>query len=166
MSNTIGFTIRLAKLVFIVSISWLMGCQNGRIIHILSYEQGEAMAREYVRHYNPHRKPAWWLGPPAVIARFRRAHSADAPVIAGYVAIQEPAGKLLPLPGALITVDDAHTFADKAGNYVRAIAPGRHHVRVGGVGCLWSEAPALHVERGDSIRINVHLLPEFRPTMN
>lgn len=143
-----------------------MSCQSGKVIHILSYAQGEALSQEYVRHYSPHRKQARWLGPPAAVARFRRVNPAAAPVITGSVAVQESDGKRTPFPGGLITIDDAHTFADKAGNYAQIISPGRHHVRVGGVGFLWSEAPSLHVEPGDSIRINAHLLPEFRPTMN
>lgn len=119
-----------------------------------------------MRQYKPHQKQARWLGPPATFTRARRANPADAPVITGHVDIQEADGKLSPLPGGLITIDDAHTFADKAANYVRVVAPGRHRMRVGGVGFLWSEVPPLRVKRGDSIQINVHLLPEFRPTMN
>ena len=166
MSIPFCLAIRLTQFGLIASIGWLVSCQSWKTTQILNYEQGEALAQEYVRHYSPHRKQAYWVGPPAACARFRRANPADAPVITGHVAIQEKDGKITPLPGALITIDDAHTFADNAGNYVRVIGPGRHHVRVGGVGFLWSEAPSLHVERGDSIRINAHLLPEFRPTMN
>jgi hypothetical protein len=143
-----------------------MSCQSWKTTQIMNFEQGEALAQEYVHHYNPHRKQAKWVGPPAAFTRFRRANPAAAPVITGYVDIQESEGKLRALPGAIITIDNAHTFADKAGNYVQAIGPGRHHMRVGGVGFLWSEAPSLHIERGDSIRITAHLLPEFRPTIN
>ena len=157
---------RFTNLVFIISIGWLVSCRSGKTIQVLSYEQGVTMGREYVHHYNPHRTQAKWQGPPAAFTCFRRTNPADAPVIAGSVAIQEENGELTLLPGTIITIDDDHTFADKAGNYVRVIGSGRHHVRVGGVGFLWSEAPSLQVERGDSIRINVHLLPEFRPTMN
>jgi hypothetical protein len=158
--------IRLAKVGFVASVGWLMSCQSWKTTQIMNFEQGEALAQEYVHHYNPHRKQAKWVGPPAAFARFRRANPAAAPVITGYVDIQESEGQLRPLPGAIITIDNAHTFADKAGNYVQAIGPGRHHVRVGGVGFLWSEAPSLHIERGDSIRVTAHLLPEFRPTIN
>jgi hypothetical protein len=166
MSTPFCFAIRLTKLVFMVSIGWLMGCQSGKTIYILSYEQGIAMAQEYVHQYNPQQKQAVWLGPPAAFTRSRRTNPTDAPVITGHVDIQEADGKFSPLPGALITIDGAHTFADKAGDYVRVVGPGQHYLRVGGVGLLWSETPSLPIERGDSIQINVHLLPEFRPTMN
>ena len=166
MGSISYFAIRLTKLVVIICIGWLVSCQGGKTIHILSYEQGVAMAQKYVQHYNPHRKQANWQGPPATFTRFRRTNPADAPVIAGYVAIQEGNGKLTSLPGAIITIDDAHIFADQDGNYARTIGPGRHHLRAGGGGLLWSEVPSLHVERGDSIQINFHLLPEFRPTIN
>ena len=143
-----------------------MSCQSGKIIHILSYEQGEAMSKEYVRHYKPHQKQGKWLGPPAAFTRLRCTNPAAAPVITVDVDIQERDGNPTPLPSAIITIDDAHTFADKAGNYVQVTGPGRHRVRVGGIGFLWSEVPSLRVQRGDSIRISAHLLPEFRPTMN
>ncbi|MET4073263.1 hypothetical protein [Hymenobacter sp. UYCo722] len=166
MHNLFHLAIRLPNFLLFISIGWLVSCQVGNTIHITSYKQGVAMGQEYVRHYKPHRKQANWQGPPTSFTRLRRTNPAGNPVIAGYVDIQEENGKFTPLPGPIITIDDAHIFADQAGNYVQVIGSGSHHVRVGGVGLLWSEAPSLHVQRGDSIRINVHLLPEFRPVIN
>ena len=166
MSHPFHLAIRTAKLVIITCTGSLLGCKGGKVVHILSYEQGETMSREYVHHYKPNQKQARWLGPPASLTRFRRTHPADAPIITGYVDIQEANAQLRPLPGAIVSIDKAPTFADKAANYVRVIGPGRHHVRLGGVDLLWSEVPPFHVERGDSIRITAHLLPEFRPTIN
>ncbi|MBF9140550.1 hypothetical protein [Hymenobacter properus] len=166
MSTPICLSFRSIKLAFLLATGALAGCQGGKVIHILSYEQGQAKAQEYVRHYSPHQKQGKWVGPPVTLNRLRRTNLAADPVITGGVDIQEPDGKLRPFPGALITIDGAHTFADNSSRYARVIGPGRHRLRVGGVGFLWSEAPALHVERGDSIQVIAHLLPEFRPTMN
>jgi hypothetical protein len=160
------FAVRFIKLVLIFSAGTLMGCHRWRTVHVLSFAQGQALSEKYVRHYNPHRKQSKWLGPAATFTRFRRTNSTDAPIITGYVAILEPNGKFTPLPGGFITIDKAHIFADKDGNYMQIIATGRHRVRGGGVGFLYSEAPSLHAEPGDSIRLIFQLLPEFRPTIN
>jgi hypothetical protein len=166
MNNSFHPIISTARLALIIFTGALTNCQGGKAVHILSYEQGEALGKEYVRNYHPNQKQARWLGPPASLTRFRRANPANAPIITGVADIQEPNGQLRLLPGAIITIDKTPTFADEAANYVRVIGPGRHHMRVGGVGLLWSEVPSFHVERGDSIRITAHLLSEFRPTIN
>ena len=143
-----------------------MSCRSQQTIHVLSYAQGRALSIAYLKHYRPHRQAANWLGPPAIYARYRRINPTSAPVIFGCVVIQEENNTFTPLPSAIIAIDGAHTFADNAGNYVRTVSPGPHCMRVGGIGFLRSEVPALYVERGDSIQINFHLLPEFRPTIN
>ena len=144
----------------------LVGCRSWRTVRVLSYAQGRALSEKYVQHHKPHREQARWLGPPATFTRYRRAHPTDAPVIAGRVFIQEPGNKLTPLPGAIMKVDAAHTFADNAEQYVWTLAPDRHRIFGGGVGFLYADVPPLRTARGDSIQINFHLLPEFRPTMN
>ena len=161
-----NFAIRLTTLVFICSIGGLMSCRSQQAIHVLSYAQGRALSRDYQTHYKPRQQTAKWLGPPATYVRYRRINPTSAPIIAGCVDSQEENNKFTPLPGAVIAIGGAYTFTDNAGNYVRVVGPGLHYIRVGGVGFLWSEEPALRVKNGDSVRISFHLLPEFRPTMN
>ena len=144
----------------------LVGCSKWQTVHVLTYAQGQALSADYQRDYTPRRNQARWVGPPAELTRFPRTHPIDAPVIVGKVDLQDENGRFTPLPGTVITIDGAHIFADKAGNYVRVVGPGRHRMRAGSVGLLYSDAPPFHIERGDSIQINFHLLPEFRPTMN
>lgn len=43
MSTPFCFAIRITKLVFMASTGWLMSCQSGKTITILSHEQGVAM---------------------------------------------------------------------------------------------------------------------------
>ncbi|HEX8328874.1 MAG TPA: carboxypeptidase-like regulatory domain-containing protein [Hymenobacter sp.] len=166
MSAPVCFAIRLTSLVLVSFLGGLMGCRSEQTIHVLNYAQGRALSKDYLSHYKPRQQAAKWLGPPATFSRFRRTNPAGASLITGYVDVQQENGKFTPLPGAIITIDDAHTFADQAGNYVQIVGPGRHHVRAGWVGMLWSEAPSIRVEPGDSIQINFHVLPEFRPTIN
>jgi len=166
MGSPDNFVIRPTTLVFICSIGGLMSCHSQQAIHVLSYAQGRALSSDYQTHYKPRQQTAKWLGPPATYVRYRRINPTSAPIIVGCVDSQEENNKFTPLPGAVIAIDDAYTFADNAGNYIRVVGPGLHYIRVGGVGFLWSEEPSLHVKHGDSIRINFHLLPEFRPTMN
>lgn len=149
-----------------VSLSAFVGCRSWQTTRVLSYSQGEALSVDYVRHYNPHRNQAKWVGPPAAFTHYRRAHPTDAAIITGCVFRQEPVGEPIPLPGAIIKIDKAHIFADPAGNYVFVLAPGRHRIWGGGVGLLYSEALPLRVGSGDSIRINFHLLPDFRPLID
>ena len=106
------------------------------------------------------------MGPPASDISFHRTIRPSAPIITGYVALQGENGQFTRLPGAIVLIDNAHTLADKDGRYTQVVSPGRHKVLTGGIGLIWSEAPSLQVEPGDSIQVNFHLLPDFRPIID
>jgi hypothetical protein len=73
---------------------------------------------------------------------------------------------LLVQPGAIISVDKGYILSDAQGNYSQLVAPGRHALRGGGIGLLWSVAKPLKVAQGDSIRVDFELLSDLRPLIN
>jgi hypothetical protein len=138
---------------------------------VLDYSQARKLSEEYSRRYKPGQKPAYWVGPSTSYTRLRRKDPAREAIITGHVDEREEDGTLRPMPGAFISIGkisirESHTFADEQGNYVRTLTPGRYPMRVGGIGLLWSEAPPLQVQMGDSIRANFQLLFDLRPLID
>ncbi|SFP87378.1 carboxypeptidase-like regulatory domain-containing protein [Hymenobacter arizonensis] len=152
----------LAKVGLLVSAGCIIGCRQ-QPTQILTYAQGKRLSAEYLSNHKPGKAPAYWVGPSTTYIHLRQVKPAKDAIIVGHVDVQEENGTMRPWPSAIISIDQKHTFANENGDYARVISPGLHTMRVGWIGMLWSEAPPLRVQAGDSIRVDFQLLPEFRP---
>jgi hypothetical protein len=146
---------------------YLASCQSHRPLLIENYTQAQKLVPLYERQYSKNKKPVPWVGPwPAPALRLRRAHPASPALLLGHVALVLENGKLLSQPSATVLIDKQAITADEAGNYAVELPPGRHALRSGGVGFLWSQAPLLQVVAGDSIRLDFRLLADIRPIID
>jgi hypothetical protein len=151
--------------LLLLSGSYLAGCQSQRPLLIENYVQAQTLVPQYERQYSQHRFTPW-VGPPPVATRLPRRPGARGAVLLGHVDLLLEDGKLLSQPAATIIVDKQVVAANGAGDYAIALLPGRHTLRGGGVGFLWSEAPTLQVTAGDSIRVDFRLLQDIRPLID
>jgi hypothetical protein len=166
MNSPFRFPVNVGKAAFFLSVTaWAVSCRQ-QPIQVLDYAQAKRLTTKYVSQYKPGKMPAYWVGPSTTYTRLRRAKSAEDAIIAGHVDEREENGTLRPSPGAIISIDRGHVFADENGNYAQAVTPGRHTLRIGWVGMLWSEAEPLRAQAGDSIRTSSQLLHDPRPLMN
>jgi hypothetical protein len=143
----------------------LVSCHSQREVVIMNYSQADKLVPNYLRH--PSQRQVGWVGPlPATSTYWRRTNAAKAAIIVGQVSLVGQDGRLLIQPAATIAIDKAFTSADAHGNYAQVVAPGRHVLRGGGIGLLWSVAKPLRVAQGDSIRIDFKLLSDSRPIID
>ena len=151
--------------LLLLSGSYLAGCQSQRPLLIENYAQAQKLVPQYERQYSQHRDTPW-VGPPPVTTRLPRRPAAKGAVLQGHVDLLLEDGKLLSQPAATIMLDKQVLTANNAGDYIVALRPGRHTLRGGGIGFLWSEAPTLQVAAGDSIRVDFRLLQDVRPLID
>jgi hypothetical protein len=143
----------------------LVGCHSQREITILNYAQANKLVPNYLQC--PSQRKVGWVGPPpAVPAYLRRTNPAKEAIIVGQVSLLGQDGRLLVQPAATISVDKNFTSSDAHGNYAQVVAPGRHTLRGGGIGLLWSVAKPLKVALGDSIKVDFELLSDSRPLID
>lgn len=146
---------------------YLVSCQSPRPLLVENYGQAEKLVPRYERQYSKNKKPAPWLGPPpAPASRLRRTHPASPALLLGHVDLVLENGQAVSQPAATVVIDKQLLTTDAAGNYAVALPAGRHTLRSGGVGFLWSQALRLQVAVGDSVRLDFRLLPDMRPLID
>jgi hypothetical protein len=152
-------------LSLVLLLATLVSCHSQQEIIILNYAQADKLVPAYLHH--PSQRKVGWVGPPpAVLTYLRRTNPAKEAIIVGQVSLLGQDGRLLVQPAATISVDKKFTSSDAHGNYAQVVAPGRHTLRGGGIGLLWSVAKPLKVALGDSVEVDFELLSDPRPLID
>ncbi len=156
----------IIKVALLVTAGTLVSCRIQQPVQIINYQQVRELSTKWALHYKAHKKQAYWVGPPLRYTSMSRKNPTQKAIFTGHVDVMEENGKSTFLPGALVAFDEIHTETDRSGNFLLEVPAGRHSLKVGGIGLLWSEAPPLRVRQGDSIKIQVSLLPDLRPLID